>query len=212
MFAKKSALAPAFCALIISAGSASAGSVYGFTGVSNNNIANTTTGEAQFLLEVGLVGGNALFTFTNNGPNGSVMSELYWDDNTGVLNAMLSIDDSDPGVDYESVGTGVSPGNLPAGNPVGFSADFATEPNNPQPHKGIGINESLGVLFSINGSFADVIAALNAGDLRVGVHAQSFANGGSESFINGGTAVPTPGTAAMGVVLLAGLAARRRRA
>jgi len=33
-------------------------------------------------------------------------------------------------------------------------------------------------------TFADVVAALNSGALRVGIHVQAFANGQSESFVN----------------------------
>lgn len=201
------------------AGGASAGGAftsYSFTGVTNNNAANTAAGEAQFELQVSQTGGNsALFTFYNFGPADSVMSELYWDDDAGVLQAMTDIFDTDPGVDYESLGSGVSPGNLPGGNTISFDADFATEPNNPQPHNGIGVGESLGVAFSLTASYQDVLDAIAAGELRIGVHAQSFANGGSESFVTGGdttTGVPTPSAAALGLAMLVGASRRRRRA
>lgn len=211
-------IAAAVCAtgaLALTAGQASAGIAgqeFGFVGVSNNDAFNTSVGEAQFRLVVGDVGSQALFSFHNDGPIASVMSELYWDDDAGVLDSMVSINGS--GVSYEPVGSGVSPGNLPAGNTIGFTADFATEPNNPQPQNGVNPGDSVSVLFNINGSIQDVIDAIAAGELRIGVHAQAIGqNGNSESFVTGGdaTPIPTPGAAALGLVMLLGVGTRRRR-
>ncbi|MFI4859908.1 MAG: hypothetical protein ACIAXF_04405 [Phycisphaerales bacterium JB063] len=200
-------------AAVLVAGSASAGVAdytVGFDGVSNNNAANTAAGESQFRLVVSASGADVLFTFYNDGPADSVMSELYWDDDAGLLDSMLSIDDSDAGVSYESVGSSVNPANMPAGNTIAFTADFATEPNNPQPHNGVGVGESVGVLFSHSGAFQDIVNAIESGELRIGLHAQSFANGGSESFVTS-TGVPSPSAAALGLLMIAGLGNRRRR-
>jgi MYXO-CTERM domain-containing protein len=50
--------------------------------------------------------------------------------------------------------------------------------------------------------------------LRVGIHVQGFADGGSEAFINDPPVVPLPGAALLGVLGLgtAGGLCRRRRA
>jgi hypothetical protein len=58
------------------------------------------------------------------------------------------------------------------------------------------------------GTYASIVSALalpnggGVGDLRIGVHVQSFSDGGSESFVNLPTPVPEADTYAM---MLAGL-------
>ena len=70
--------------------------------------------------------------------------------------------------------------------------------------------ETLGVVFSLRagGSHADVISELGDGSLRIGIHVQAFASGGSESFVN---TVPDPSPAALllAASTLAGLRCRR---
>mgnify|MGYP000926007260 CR=1 FL=1 len=53
-------------------------------------------------------------------------------------------------------------------------------------------------------SISDLIAAMNSGSLRVGMHVIAFANGESESFVT-----PAPGSVAL--LGLAGLTIGRRR-
>ena len=77
---------------------------------------------------------------------------------------------------------------------------------------GVDPGETLGVVFNLNGggTFADILAELTNGDLRIGIHAQAFVGGGSESFVN--FPIPEPGTALLLGLGLAGLSARQRRA
>ncbi len=56
-------------------------------------------------------------------------------------------------------------------------------------------------------TFADVLAELNRGDLRVGIHVQSYSNEGSESCVSQSQAVssqtlPEPSAAALDILAL----------
>jgi len=77
-------------------------------------------------------------------------------------------------------------------------------------HNGINPNEWLGITFDLkpDKTFGDVTGNLACGQLRIGIHVQGYASGGSESFVN----VPEPATvtllsAGLGIVTLL----RRRR-
>ncbi|MDP1928455.1 MAG: PEP-CTERM sorting domain-containing protein [Thiobacillus sp.] len=186
---------------------ASTSTTLGFYSITNSNTGAVTDGEANLSVEVIDAGGNQVqFKFTNNST--SSLADVYFDD--GTLLGIASITDSGSGVAFSQF---ASPGNLPAANnaspafmtTAGFSADSdpAVSPN------GVSQGEWLTITFNLVGgkTYADTIAALTlpngggAGDLRIGVHVQSFASGGgSESFVN--TPVPEAETYAM---MLAGL-------
>jgi hypothetical protein len=101
---------------------------------------------------------------------------------------------------------GASPGNLLGGSSIGFqvTAGFLADSDAPPPQKGVNPNETLGVVFDLQtgASLANVIADLTNGQLRIGIHVQAFAGGGSESFVN--VAVPEPRS---GLLIVAGLLA-----
>jgi hypothetical protein len=166
-------------------------------------------GQSQFAVDVtdvfsGALAGQVLFTFRNTGPAVSSITDLYFDD--GTLLGIAAVRNS-TGTDFSQ---GASPGNLPGGQSMtpqfqttaGFSADSnpATQPNGANP------GEQIAVVFNtINGTtLFDVVAALNgqtidrsgAPALRIGLHAQGFANGDSASFVsNPATVVPLPASA-----------------
>lgn len=171
----------------------------GFDCISSSVTSACNSGEAQFsvLITDENVGPNqAAFIFKNIGTNASSISEIYFDD--GALLGIASILDDPPNVDFEDIGDKVSPPDLPDGNavnpPFEVTQGFATEADNPAPHKGINPGEELTVVFDLvnNFSLSDVIyALLNDGnndgalDLRIGIHATSFSDDTSASFING---------------------------
>ena len=166
-------------------------------------------GQSQFAVDVtdvffGALAGQVLFTFRNTGPAASSITDLYFDD--GTLLGIAAVRNS-TGTNFSQ---GASPGNLPDGQSMtpqfqttaGFSADSnpPTQPNGANP------GEQIAVVFNtINGkTLFDVVAALNgqtvdqngAPALRIGLHAQGFANGDSASFVsNPATVVPLPATA-----------------
>ena len=203
-------------AIALSTGSASA-TTLSFTCITNNNPTDCATGEAQLTVDAIDIGGNqVLFEFRNLGPNASSITDVYFDD--GTLLGIASLIDADegvggdPGVDFMA-GSGAPP-NLPGGNAIGFqtTAGFLADSNSPVPQNGVNPGEFLGVIFdlSVPNGYSEVLAELADGRLRVGIHLQSLAGGGSESFVN--IPIPEPGTALLMGMGLCALAARRRAA
>lgn len=199
---------------------------FGFTNISNNSISDAAIGEAQLSVDVTDIGsGQVLFTFLNIGSDASSITDVYFDDNedTPVLSAIHGLidaddgSDGDPGVDFS---LGATPPILPAGNnatpPFIVTSGLAADSAPPVQPSGVNPGESLGVIFDLvsGESFADTISALSIGNLRVGIHVQGFASGGSESYVNTPNPVPEPATLLLfgtGVASLAGFRLRKKR-
>ena len=202
------------------AGLVEAGPVFTFVGLSNNSATNTLIGETQLSVEVNDAGGGqAWFTFYNSGPDPSSITQIYFDDGpagTGVLASFAAIDNSDPGVNFS---LGATPGNLPAGNDATptFTATtgLTAGASAPPPQNGVNQGESLGILATIAAAYTydDVLNALGLGALRIGLHVQAFADGGSESFVTGDRppVVPAPGAILLASIGLGTLRALRSR-
>jgi hypothetical protein len=129
----------------------------------------------------------------------------------------MSFDDSttSPGVSFNA---DANPSNLPQGNNIQFLATISSEADNPAPFNGINPGESLGVLF--NGNYGDVLAALQDGSIRVGIHVISIGDiGFSDAFVNtpgdpgGNGVIPEPASVIVWTALLglSGMAYRRRQ-
>jgi hypothetical protein len=71
--------------------------------------------------------------------------------------------------------------------------DFSMDSAPPVMRNGVNPGERLGIVFDMKPDtlFADILAGLNSGDLRVGLHVQGIP-GGSGSFVS----VPGPGPSA----------------
>lgn len=139
----------------------------------------------------------------------SSIATIYFD-NASLFDYSQSAFSNTEGVRFQAGGT---PAVLPAGNPIGFTADFIASSLNPGPKYGINSGEVLNMQLTLAGgqSFADVVSALVSGDLRVGMHVISLGNY-SESFVSNVMApVPEPATYAMlmGGLACVGLFARR---
>lgn len=198
------------CGLVFGTGtgvSRAAICTFGFYNITGNDPTDVTIGETQLFVDVSDAGANqVLFTFRNTGPDQSVISEIYFDDDS--LLSTVSITDGQADVDFVLF---ASPSNLPGGRLLDpafeASADLCAESARPGPKKGVNPGQQVGVLFDLQagGTFQDVVNELNDRTLRIGIHVIGFENGGSESFVN----VPEP--AAIWLVGLGGLALLRKR-
>ncbi len=180
---------------------------YGFTNITNNNAGDAAIGEAQLFVDVDNGGGTVNFTFVNEGPEASVISEIYFDN--GSLLGIASIIDSPSDVDFVE---DASPPNLPGGDTVvppfevteAFLAEAIPEP----PTTGVGPGEQVTIVFDLigGGTLADVIDELNDGTLRIGIHVIAFDSGFSEGFMT-----PEPTSVALLALGALMLLPRRRR-
>jgi len=157
----------------------------GFYNITHNNAGDAAIGESQFFVDVTGGGSKVTFTFRNTGPQPSVITEIYFDD--GSLLGIAAIHDNPPGVDYVP---DASPPDLPGGNnlvpPFEVTQGFLAEPSAPPAQSGVGPGESLAIEFDLvpGKTLQDVLDELADGTLRIGIRGQSFASGGSESFVN----------------------------
>lgn len=184
---------------------------YGFGCITNNLLSDCAIAEDQLSVDVTDAGGNqALFTFTNSGvaPLASSITDVFFDD--GTLLGIASVINDPGAVEFSQ---GAAPPNLPGANnaspPFVATAGFSVDSDPPVQPLGVNPGESLGILFDLQSgtSFADVLSQLASGELRIGIHAQGFTSGGSESLVN----VPEPGTAVLLGLGLVSMAAPRRR-
>jgi hypothetical protein len=175
---------------------------YNFGCITNTSVANAATGESQLQVQVLLSGVQIEFYFTNTGPSPCSITDIYFDD--GSLLGIASIDDSCPGVSFDSPAT---PPNLPGGNNVsppfvataGFSADSDSGPPGVMTN-GVNPGEWVAILFNLKSgkTYANVLSDLASEGLRIGIHVQAIgSDGGSESFVN---TVPAPGAILLGAL------------
>lgn len=173
-------------------------------------LADGEIGEAQLSLDVTEYSNSnqVLFTFYNNGPELSSITDVYFDDDEPLLDFADTFFYSGTVTFSE----GANPGDLPGGNNVSFSTDYAYDSNNPatQPN-GVNPGESLGILFNyLDGNdFAAIIAALNSGAMDIGLHIQGYEDGGSEAFTV--APVPEPSTVILLSMGMVGLVATGRK-
>jgi hypothetical protein len=175
----KSILAVAGVAAI-SAVSAAPASAFSF----GNIVGGDTWGDAyqnSFTFDVTGDSSSVLFKISNSGnasASSMFISKVLFDDN-GYLSA--------PSANVSNIGEvaftgGASNDQLPQGG-NGFTTDYAFSSNNGAGNKwGVQGGETVGLSFS--GNYNNVIAALNSGALKLGLHVQALPDGKSDSFLS----------------------------
>ena len=203
MFVSLAAAAALATGLAVGAQSSHAVTLTFFNVSNNSGDADDLINQLSVEVTQGADDTQASFTFLNDVGIASSITDVYFDD--GTLLGVASISDSGAGVSFIE---GASPGNLPGGVPFSFDATFSADSNPPTAPNGVNSSsEFLTIVFDlIDGlTFADTIAALLSGELRVGMHVQSIGESeDSDSFINN---PPPPIPLPAGLVLfLSGLA------
>jgi len=152
-----------------------------------------------------------LFTVQNNVGITSSISEVYFDDGLlGPSQIMNSL-----GGYTAFTGGGANPGNLPGGSEADpvfeATASFSADVLPGDPSKGVDTSaDILGIYLGLGsyGSFDAVVAAVEDGNLRFGLHVRDIgAGGGSDSYVSppdGPTLPPDPGVPEPGTLLLLG--------
>ena len=184
---------------------AASATTLGFDCITNNKVVDCTSGESQLAVAVSDDSGKLLFTLTNTGPNAMSITDVYFDDGSTALLATPMTITNGTGVSFSE---GANPPALPDGG-TGWQFSADSNPGNPGVMtNGVNPGQWLGISFAYasDKAFGNVYDELSSGDLRIGIHVQGFANGGSKSFVNLPPSetppIPEPATVAM---LLAGL-------
>jgi len=161
---------------------------YYFSSINGGTVANQQIAENDLFFELSQSGLDVVFKFQNSGSAANI-AQIYFDLTGPLFTGTFSLGtDSGDGVEFAP---GATPSNLPSGEPIDFTADYATGATPPPAHNGIdNPGEFLNVILA-NKLLADVENALVSFALLVGIHAISFPNGDSMALVNN----PNPGQA-----------------
>lgn len=186
-----------------------------------NQITENGTVDVSDQLNVDIAdGGNdtVAFTFYNDVGQQSSITDIYFSGTGDLLILPGEITQQSSGVSFS---TGASPPSLPGGQPYDFSASVGADSNPPTQPNGVNAAEEYVTwtfALASGATYEDVVAAIEAGTLQIGLHVQGYADGSSESFIYGcgascnrTPAVPLPASLWLMFGALGGLAFLSRR-
>mgnify|MGYP001248640582 CR=1 FL=1 len=195
-----------------------AAGTYHFTCISSPAACTPDVGNQMSVTVTSGGAGLVNFTFTNNVGIPSSIADIYVADKTPSPGTLLSlvtpITMQSAGVSFSQ---GAAPPQLPGGGAFnsGNTAYFTADSDSPVSHNGINAaSEWLTLQFNLRTgkTLNDVLNAMNAGLLQVGLHVQAIGTrGDSASYVS---VVPEPGFYGLLSLGLAGLyaaVARRRR-
>lgn len=166
------------------AGVAQSGESLSFTCVTFNNPTDAATGQAQLSVTAAKTGNSVndvvYLVFANTGTAPCSITRVYLE---GAGVAALALVSQSAGVSFSAKIK--SPKNLPGGNTVGFEADVMAGATSPTQPNGVNPGESLVLAVRNVAGFspASILAAIANSYIKIGIHVQGFAGGGSESFV-----------------------------
>jgi hypothetical protein len=183
----KTAALAAITALIVSSSAYALSYSLDFFVITQNSPLGSAVGE-QLHLEISDIGDQVLFTFSNDGPIQSTLTDIYFEEGASPpLQSMADIDNNggSGNVDYDQV-TGRlrrPPGSRPYGwgrNATEFRADPSYAP------AGVDPGEYVGLTFDLSDgyTFDDIVTELENEEWRIGIHVQRLPDGSSETFFN----------------------------
>ena len=186
--------------------------LYGFTRITANSAYDIATQLSVDVLSVNST--QVEFRVQNSGPAASSITAVYFDDAANNILLSFAGITNGPGVSFV---TGGSPHNLPGANNASpsFSSDFRARSTAPRSPNGVRPNEFVRLMLNLKlgVDFGDVLAAMNSGSLRLGLHVQSLPDCDSDSYVSAGEPqpVPSPGASALAYLGISMVAMMRRR-